>query len=74
MNKKGRGAAPVRAELTFFIPDSSADINNFCDVRVRNKDGSFFSINENNPMYDPLHYVLMFPYGDIGFSFVIHQK
>ena len=74
VNKSRRGAAPVRPELAFFIPDLSVNINVFHDVRVQNRDGSFFCINKNNAMYGPLHYVLMFPYGDVGYSFVIHEK
>lgn len=37
------------------------------DIVVNKRDGGFWKLNEMNGAYDPLHYVLMFPYGESGF-------
>ena len=37
------------------------------DIQISLQEGGLKSISELNQHYDPLHYVVMFPYGDTGF-------
>ena len=59
------------ATLAAFLPNSnnqnSYDLHRSVKV-VLDKNGEHFSINELNSMYDPLHYPLMFPHGELGFN------
>lgn len=45
--------------------DGNEDVNHR-DIVIYLKDGMVRHINELHSMYDPLHYVLIFPYGDKG--------
>jgi len=43
-------------------------------IHNNNNDGNSFSkINEQNAMYDPAHYVMMFPKGDLGYSKLVNE-
>lgn len=59
-------------QLSVFLPDLT-DQSTIYDknhaIRLRNKDGSCSSIYELNGCYDPLHYPLLFPYGEFGYSY-----
>ena len=42
------------------------EVNDHADVRIHRKGGVPQHITNLNPSYDPLHYVLLFPYGSPG--------
>jgi hypothetical protein len=42
--------------------------NQFRSVLLCDQQQGFYSINEYNPLYDPLHHVLMFPRGEHGYA------
>ena len=67
-------AAPQVDEIAVFMPNSTQHMTQpFCsyrDIQLRDFTGENQSINEMNGMYDPLHYPLMFPYGDLGYSYL----
>lgn len=42
------------------------------DIVIKQRDGTLQRINELHSSYDPLHYVLMLPFGDCGYS--IHDE
>ena len=41
------------------------------DIVVHSKEEGVLRLNELNGSYDSLHYVLMFPYGQLGFQLKI---
>ena len=73
LSMKGQYAAPESEEIGVFIPNTDNQYSSktpiYRNIILRDKDGKNFSINEMNPMYDPLHYPLMFPHGDVGYSY-----
>ena len=73
LSMKGQYAAPQSEEIGVFIPNAEGQYSSitpiYRSIILRDKDGNNFSINEMNPMYDPLHYPLMFPYGDVGYDY-----
>jgi hypothetical protein len=61
---------PTVYEIAVLIVNGS-DPNNKNSYRqnmLRNKDDTMSTINQCNMAYDPLQYVLLFPYGDYGWS------
>ena len=65
--------SPSSNELSVFLPDITSESNTFNkyrDIKCRNKNGTTHSIDELNGSYDPLHYPLLFPYGECGFSYM----
>ena len=74
MHSNGQYAAPTENEIAAFIPNSTGQYNEsistYRHIQLRDMNGKNFSINEMNPMYDPLHYPLMFPYGDLGYEYI----
>lgn len=67
LDRGGRYGKPTVDEMSVFLPDQHTNINASRSVRLRNVDGSFYSIDELSPLYDPLRYVLMFPHGEVGY-------
>ena len=55
----GDGTAPDRRDIT---------------LRPRTDDRSLAWINDGHPAYSPLHYVLIFPYGDHGWHYDIYHR
>ena len=74
LDLQGEYAAPRENEIAVFMPNSTQHMTQpFCsyrNIQLRNFNGQNQSINEMNGMYDPLHYPLMFPYGDLGYSYL----
>jgi hypothetical protein len=66
---KRRHNLPTSNEIAVIIPDEYGQAG-FRDIVLANRDmdgdESFNIINPNNAAYMPLHYVLLFPNGDVG--------
>ena len=60
---------PTVDEIAGFVPHDDMDFNQFRSIKLFNANGTFSCINELNSAYDYTHYVLMFPNGDIGYSY-----
>jgi hypothetical protein len=60
---------PTSNEVAAIIPDLSTE-NNIRDIRIylKQQPGRFTRISQNHALYMPLHYVLMFPKGDLGWN------
>ena len=60
---------PRSDEIAVIIPDEYGEAG-FCDIvlakRNGNQNDNFSIINPNHASYMPLHYVLLFPHGDLG--------
>ena len=71
-------AAPTEDEIAVFMPNSlgqfSEQFLTYRHILLRDMNGQNFPINEMNPLYDPLHYPLMFPYGDLGYEYQRGKK
>ena len=58
---------PTANEIAVLLPDqSNVDGNTYRDIILHLKDGPLQRISEIHPLYLPLHYVLLFPYGELG--------
>lgn len=71
---------PTVSELSVIIPGSSEyqptnrDIVLYKRASYHPNGQKLLHINETNQHYDPLHYVLLFPYGDSGWTIGIQHK
>ncbi len=61
---------PTVNEIAVLIVNGSDpnNKNSYRQIMLRNKDDTMSTINQCNMAYDPLQYVLLFPYGDYGWS------
>ena len=59
---------PTSAELGLVIPDAAAAETVRPIILAARNSSALFSISAAHPSYMPLHYVLMFPHGDQGWS------
>ena len=59
---------PTSAELGLVIPDAAAAETVRPVILAARNSSALFSISAAHPSYMPLHYVLMFPHGDQGWS------
>jgi Helitron helicase-like domain at N-terminus len=50
------------------MPGDGSQETHFRDVIISARGGGLKRINEMNPSYDPLHYPLLFPFGDFGWA------
>lgn len=59
---------PTAQEVAVVMPGHGDDVdgNTYRDIILHLKDGPLKRINELNPLYLPLHYVLLFPRGELG--------
>ena len=59
---------PTAQEIAVIMPGQGddADGNTYRGIILHLKDGPLCHINELNPLYLPLHYVLLFPRGELG--------
>lgn len=64
---------PTTDEVAVILPDYDQKKENRKLVVTKN-DGSLKSIHPLNPIGDPAHYVLLFPFGDPGYEPNILQK
>ncbi len=62
---------PTGSEIAIIMPGEQEGP---LDVILQNKDGKLQSINSLHRSYDPLHYVLLFPGGDDGYTDSIPKK
>ncbi len=75
-NKKPRGEhsrkynLPTTSEIAVIMPGEQEGP---LDVVLQHKDGKLKSINSLHRSYDPLHYVLLFPGGDDGYTNTIKK-
>eukprot|EP00978_Attheya_sp_CCMP212_P006246 scaffold14163_cov51-Attheya_sp.AAC.4 len=71
-NYDGQYSAPTADEIAVFIPDARGQYEKdpypYRSILVRDKSGHNFNINELNAFYNPLHYPLMCPHGDVGYD------
>lgn len=65
---RGRHNLPTANEVAMIIPDGSTSDYRDIVLRRHMPDGQtkLYRINEGHPAYLPLHYVLLFPYGENG--------
>ena len=59
--------APSATEIAVLMPGDGTTVGHR-DIILHKNDGGIKRINELNQAYDPLHYVLIFPFGQAGFS------
>ncbi len=60
---------PTVDELAAIIPgDGSEPVKNDRDIVLRMHDDSLKRISQLHPSYQPLHYVLLFPHGELGWN------
>lgn len=60
--------APTVHEVAAFLPDGQPPLSARRDIVVHMRGGGVRNINELNPYYHPLHFVLLHPYGEPGFA------
>jgi hypothetical protein len=66
---KRRYNMPTAPELAVILPgEGDAHDPASRDIIIENSNGSLINIKESCSVYDPLHYVLMFPYGQLGWQ------
>lgn len=71
---KRRYNLPTVEEVSVIVPEKPGDIKAPCDIVLHLKSGKWFTrINECHPAYLSLHYVLLFPYGEPGWSTELAQ-
>lgn len=64
---KHRCNAPAASEMACIMPgEVSEAVRCNRDIVVYVKTGGVFRMSELNPAYDPLHFTLLFPNGDLG--------
>ena len=65
---------PQTDELVRLLPIDSNEIVKSRDVLIHYNNDQFTSIHELHPLYDPLHYVLIFMKGECGYSLQMKKK
>jgi hypothetical protein len=58
--------APVAMEIAAWIPDGAEPVKGCRDIMLFAKSGEVKHISELHPAYMPLHFPLLFPYGESG--------
>ncbi|KAG2212076.1 hypothetical protein INT45_006838, partial [Circinella minor] len=61
----GQYLAPATAEIAAILPNHGS-VGAYRDVVITSRGGGLMRINEFHPLYDPTHYVLIFPRGEQG--------
>jgi len=57
---------PTSDEIAVILPGDGTPEGDKCDIILHRKGGGLKRISECNPTYSPLHYVLLFPKGELG--------
>ena len=66
--------APVEGDVAAIIPGDGTEDVNTRDIVLSSRHGQCLRrISEWQPSYDPLHYVLLFPYGESGWTFSLRS-
>ncbi len=63
--------APVVDEIAAIIPSDGTDADMTHDIILHRVGGPLQCISKTHPAYTPLHYVLLFPYGEGGWHVAI---
>ena len=61
----------MTGEIAAVIPGTGEEFSNSRDIILHRKDGPLQRISEKHPFYAPLHYVLLFPTGQMGWNYQI---
>jgi hypothetical protein len=59
---------PTSSDVAVIIPGDGTEAIKSRDIVIHKQNGTIKKISELNGAYDPLMYVLLFPYGDKGFE------
>ena len=66
---------PTSDEIAVILPgDGTAPQRRDIILRTRTADDSLTRIDDGHPAYSPLHYVLLFPYGDPGWHRELYHR
>jgi hypothetical protein len=58
--EKRRYNVPISSEVAVIMPGDGNDVSSR-DIVINSRDGFIRRLNKLHPLYDPLHYVLLFP-------------
>ncbi|TDL14451.1 hypothetical protein BD410DRAFT_702923, partial [Rickenella mellea] len=64
---------PTAEELAVILPGNGAQPSESRDIVLRQRDGPLRRVHDGHPAYAPLHYVLLFPHGEDGWSWELRQ-
>ena len=60
---------PMTEEIAVILPGDGTEVRGMRDIVLHLKgNNQLMQINECHPAYLPLHYVLLFPYGELGWE------
>lgn len=59
---------PTASEVAAIMPGDGSEPANRRDIVITYRGGGVRRINELNPAYMPLHFPLLFPYGELGWQ------
>jgi hypothetical protein len=62
---------PTADEVAVIVPGDGSKPTSGRDIILREHTGALMRISECHPAYCPLHYVLMFPFGELGWHYHI---
>src|SRR5882724_2144646 len=62
---------PTSDEIAVILPGDGTPEGDKCDIILCRKGGGLKRISECHPTYSPLHYVLLFPKGELGWHWDI---
>jgi len=65
---------PTSSDIAIIIPGDGSENVKSRDIVINKQDGNIKRISELNGAYDPLMYVLLFPYGEKGFELNIKDN
>ena len=71
---KRQANLPTSQEIAIIIPDEYTDAGCRDIVLAERNSNAFTTINPNNAAYMPLHYVLLFPYGEHGWHWALQLR
>ncbi len=60
---------PTVDEVAAVLPGDGSQATAARDIVIRSRDGPLYRIDDGHPAYSCLHYVLLFPFGEDGWSF-----
>jgi hypothetical protein len=65
---------PTADDIAAVLPGDGETDTVGRDIVVTTKGGYLRRVYETNPQYDPLHFVVLFPYGTWGWSFSLRRS
>ena len=63
---------PTVKEIAAIIPTGQPNAT-ARDIVIRYKDDRLLTIHQNNPAYETLHYVLLYPYGTLSYPLAVQR-